>query len=64
MTFAAPVSNGKFSLAVDSFYVETSNHNLHRRATVPELQSLFDTRPRGTLVRSAVVALWTRAVEE
>lgn len=43
MAFAGPVSNGKFSFAVDSFYVETSNHNLHRRATVPELQSLFDT---------------------
>ena len=47
MSFAAPVANGKFSFSVDSFYVETSGHNLHRRATVPELQTLFQPAGAG-----------------
>ena len=47
MSLAAPVTNGKFSFSVDSFYVETSGHNLHRRATVPELQTLFQPAGAG-----------------
>ncbi|OJJ38917.1 hypothetical protein ASPWEDRAFT_168789 [Aspergillus wentii DTO 134E9] len=34
---SAPVSNGKFSFSVDSFYVESSGHKLHRRAPLHEL---------------------------
>jgi hypothetical protein len=41
MAHAAAVSNGKYSFALDSFYVETSGHQVHRRATIPEIQALF-----------------------
>jgi hypothetical protein len=41
MARAAAVSNGKYSFALDSFYVETSAHQVHRRATIPEIQALF-----------------------
>lgn len=43
-----PASNGKFSFAVDSFYVESSGNHLHRRATVPELQARFQPYPAGS----------------
>lgn len=45
MSLAALVTKDKYSFSVDSFYVETSGHNLHRRATVSELQALFDRSP-------------------
>lgn len=42
------VTNGKFCFAVDSFYVESSGHNLHRRATLEDLKRLFDTASAST----------------
>lgn len=42
MSLVPPVSQGKFSFAGDSLFVEASGRNLHRRATVPELQSHFN----------------------
>lgn len=58
---AAPVENGNFSFSVDSFYVKTSNNNLHRRATLPELQALF--QPAGTNIDNNVdrVGHWYEA---
>ena len=42
MAFAPPVSNGKFSFSVDSFYVSSSSGNhLHRRASPAEIQAVF-----------------------
>lgn len=61
MSFAAPVANGKFSFSVDSFYVETSGHNLHRRATVPELQTLFQPAAAGAAAPADPVGHWYEA---
>ena len=61
MSFAAPVANGKFSFSVDSFYVETSGHNLHRRATVPELQTLFQPAAAGAAAPPDPVGHWYEA---
>ena len=61
MSFAAPVANGKFSFSVDSFYVETSGHNLHRRATVPELQTLFQPGAAGAAAPADPVGHWYEA---
>ena len=57
MSLAAPVTNGKFS----SFYVETSGHNLHRRATVPELQILFQPAAAGAAAPPDPVGHWYEA---
>ncbi|KAJ5632377.1 hypothetical protein N7490_008716 [Penicillium lividum] len=43
MAPTAPTTNGQFSFNVDSFYVESSGHHLHRRATTAELKAVFDT---------------------
>ena len=61
MSLAAPVTNGKFSFSVDSFYVETSGHNLHRRATVPELQTLFQPAAAGAAAPADPVGHWYEA---
>ncbi|KAI9708792.1 MAG: hypothetical protein M1820_003747 [Bogoriella megaspora] len=41
MSHTPPVARDGFAYANDSFFAEASNHNRHRRATLPELQSLF-----------------------
>ncbi|KAK0708381.1 hypothetical protein B0H67DRAFT_648451 [Lasiosphaeris hirsuta] len=41
MSFAGPVTNGAWSYAGD-LHVESSGHNRHRRASIPELKAHFE----------------------
>jgi len=42
MALTQPATNGEFSFAGDSLFAHASGNNLHRRATVPELQAHFN----------------------
>ncbi|KAJ5550532.1 hypothetical protein N7535_001525 [Penicillium sp. DV-2018c] len=43
-----PVTDGKFSFNIDSFYVAASGGQIHRRAALPEIKALYDTGPADT----------------
>ncbi|KAL1996539.1 hypothetical protein VTN49DRAFT_8060 [Thermomyces lanuginosus] len=47
MGSVAPVSRGEFSYAVDSFYVESSNFQVHRRAAIDQIRGLFQSGFQG-----------------
>src|SRR4051794_27170779 len=61
MSHATLVSSGNFYYADGSFYVETSGHNRHRRATLPELQTLFHPPSNGIQNNVDHVGHWYEA---
>ncbi|KAK4195923.1 hypothetical protein QBC40DRAFT_268889 [Triangularia verruculosa] len=48
-----PVTNDHWSYAHGEFFVEVSGHNLHRRATIPEIRTQFEGTPDSSKDRPA-----------
>ena len=65
MALAPPVTNGKFSFSVDSFYVSVEstnkNDNLHRRAAPAEIQALYQPVVSGSQKVPDPVGHWYEA---